>query len=112
MLDFRDFWPTFSHKAEHPITRLFCYPGVTPRGFLDVANLTIESVERIQPTGKRREIPDGACPCLYLVVQPSGAKSWAVRYRHAGKMSKLTLGRYPRIPLAEPASARKARLGR
>jgi integrase len=77
---------------------------------LDVANLTIESVERIQPTAKRREIPDGACPCLYLVVQPSGAKSWAVRYRHAGKMSKLTLGRYPRIPLAEPASARKARL--
>jgi hypothetical protein len=28
-----------------------------------------------------------------LVVQPSGAKSWAVRYRHAGKPRKLTLGR-------------------
>ena len=29
---------------------------------------------------------------MYLVVQPSGARSWALRYRFAGKTKKLTLG--------------------
>ena len=31
---------------------------------------------------------------LYLVVQPSGAKSWAVRYRSGGRTRKHTIGRY------------------
>ena len=38
---------------------------------------------------------------LYLVVTERGAKSWAVRYRHAGKPRKLTLGQYPALPLAQ-----------
>jgi integrase len=55
--------------------------------------LTVAAVERFRPTNKRREIPDGGCPGLYLVVQPSGVKSWAWRYRRAsGKGAKLTLG--------------------
>jgi integrase len=36
------------------------------------------------------EIHDGNG--LYLVIQPSGAKSWAYRYRVDGKSRKLTLG--------------------
>ncbi len=36
---------------------------------------------------------------LYLVRQPSKAMSWAVRYRHAGRPRKLTLGAYPAITL-------------
>jgi integrase len=47
----------------------------------------------------RREIPDGYLPGLYLVVQPSGAKSWAVRYRHKGASRKHTLGAYPLFDL-------------
>lgn len=39
---------------------------------------------------KRIEIHDGNG--LYLVIQPSGAKSWAYRYRVDGKSRKLTLG--------------------
>jgi integrase len=39
-------------------------------------------------------------PGLYLVVQPSGAKSYAVRYRHAGSPRKLTIGPHPAIDLA------------
>src|SRR5215210_1534976 len=54
---------------------------------------------------KRVEFHDGALTGLYLIVQPSGAKGWAVRYRAAGKPRKLTLGPYPRLPLGE---ARKA----
>jgi integrase len=43
---------------------------------------------------KRLEIPDGRTPGLYLVVQAGSAKkkSWAYRYRIAGKTCKLTLG--------------------
>ena len=36
---------------------------------------------------------------LYLIVQPSGAKSFAVRYRWVGKPRKLTLGAFPTINL-------------
>src|ERR1700682_3822211 len=39
---------------------------------------------------KRIELHDGHG--LYLVIQPSGAKSWAYRYRVDGKSRKLTLG--------------------
>lgn len=45
-------------------------------------------------------MPDGKIAGLYLVVQPSGAKSWALRYRVAGKPKKLTLGSYPAVGLA------------
>lgn len=56
-------------------------------------------VETAKPGANRREIPDALLPGLYLVVQPSGAKSWAVRYRHVGRPRKHTLGPYPRIDL-------------
>jgi integrase len=51
--------------------------------------LTAISIENLKPSASRREIPDGNG--LYLILQPSGAKSWAVRYRFAGKPRKLTL---------------------
>lgn len=72
--------------------------------------LTAKAVESAKPDlDKRREIPDGAMPGLYLVVQPAGAKGWALRYRHAGKPRKLTIGRYPAFGLKEArAEAGKA----
>lgn len=59
------------------------------------APLTAKAVEKAKADpNKRLEIPDGGSG-LYLVVQPSGAKSWAARYRNpAGKPVKLTLGSY------------------
>jgi integrase len=54
--------------------------------------LTTKSVEAAKPGEGRREVPDGLLTGLYLVVQPTGAKSWAIRYRHAGKPRKLALG--------------------
>jgi integrase len=41
---------------------------------------------------------------LYLIVQPTGRKSWAVRFRLHGKSRKHTLGSYPAIGLAEARS--------
>jgi integrase len=66
------------------------------------APLTARSVENIKPDPScRLELPDGALPGFYLVVQPSGAKSWAVRYRVDGKPKKFTLGPYPRLSLGD-----------
>jgi integrase len=48
----------------------------------------------------RTEIADGGCAGLYLIVQPSGAKSWAARFRIGGVPKKLTLGGVPAITLA------------
>jgi integrase len=50
--------------------------------------LTALAVENAKPGAQRREISDGRG--LFLVVQPSGAKSWAYRYRFAGRPAKLT----------------------
>jgi integrase len=61
--------------------------------------LTVRSVETIRPSAERREIPDGIMPGLYLIVQPSGAKSWAVRYRHQGQPRKHTIGSFPTVDL-------------
>jgi integrase len=56
--------------------------------------LTATAVEKLTARKARREISDGACPGLYLVVQPSGAKSFALRFRNQyGRHVKLTLGR-------------------
>ncbi len=54
--------------------------------------LTAVSVKNAKPGNSRREIPDPGCKGLYLVIQPAGGKSWAFRYRFAGKPKKLTLG--------------------
>ncbi len=68
--------------------------------------LKTPTVEAARPDPeKRREIPDGIVSGLYLVVQPSGAKSWALRYRFAGKPAKLTLGRWPVMGLAAARTA-------
>jgi integrase len=64
-----------------------------------MARLTIRSVEAMKPRPVRQEIPDSFLPGLYLIAQPSGAKGWAVRYRHNGATRKLTLGSYPAIDL-------------
>jgi len=61
--------------------------------------LTVTFLETVKPGAKRREIPDGVVSGLYLIVQPSGKASWAVRYRAAGRPRKLTLGGHPGIGL-------------
>ena len=63
--------------------------------------LTTKAIENARTEAGRREIADGGCRGLYLVVQPSGVKSWATRYRHAGKSRKLTLGTFPALSLAQ-----------
>ena len=75
--------------------------------------LTVQAVERMKPDPtKRQEVADAVTPGLYLIVQPSGAKSWALRYRHAGKPRKLTLGAYPGLCHANWSAVSKVPDGR
>jgi integrase len=59
----------------------------------------LEALEKAAAPASRQELSDGLLPGLYLVRQPSKAMSWAVRYRHAGKPRKVTLGSYPALGL-------------
>jgi integrase len=63
--------------------------------------LTDKSVKQFKASPARRELPDTICPGLRLVVQPSGAKSWAVRYYFQGRYRKHTLGAHPKVGLAD-----------
>ncbi len=68
--------------------------------------LTPKTIEAAKPDPERRyEIPDPALSGLYLVVQSTGVKSWALRYRFGGKPAKLTVGRWPLMGLAEARAA-------
>jgi integrase len=59
--------------------------------------LTSLAIYKLKPGPVRREVPDPGTVGLRLVIQPSGHKSWAMRFeRPNGKRTKLTLG-----PLAE-----------
>lgn len=72
--------------------------------------LTVKALESVKAGPARREIPDGGLPGLYFIVQPSGARSWAVRYRHGGKPKKLTIGPYPAFGLMDARQAGSAAL--
>jgi len=68
--------------------------------------LTPKGIDALKPQpDKRVEIPDPALSGLYVVVQASGVKSWALRYRFGGKPAKLTLGRWPLMGLADARAA-------
>ena len=55
--------------------------------------LTAAAVLRLRPGKTRREVRDGACAGLRLIIQTSGHKSWAMRFRRpSGVSAKLTLG--------------------
>lgn len=77
-----------------------------------MAKLTARAADAAKPGEKRREIADSAVPGMVLVVQPSGAKSYALRYRHAGKSRRLTLGRHPVLGLADARVAARDAVAR
>lgn len=81
--------------------------------------LTVKAVEAFKSDGKRLEVADGHTRGLYLVVQPSGAKGWAFRYRFDNRPRKLTIGpvlddrKVPvegLIPLGAPHTLSEARI--
>jgi integrase len=57
------------------------------------------SIRAAKPAAKPIKLSDERG--LFLLVQPSGGKLWRLKYRIAGKEKKLSLGRYPDVPLKE-----------
>ncbi len=55
--------------------------------------LTAAAVAKYRPADTPREIPDAGAPSLRLVIHPSGAKAWIMRFRRPdGRAAKVTLG--------------------
>ena len=55
--------------------------------------LTDAAVRKLKPGTARRMIRDAGARSLYLVVEPSGRKSWLMRFRRlGGKPGKMILG--------------------
>jgi integrase len=55
--------------------------------------LTAAAVRRFAPAATRRRIPDPGMQSLFLIVEPSGRKSWQMRFRTtASRIGKMTLG--------------------
>jgi integrase len=57
------------------------------------------TIATLPSTDKRLEHPDDRITGLYLVQQPSGGLSWALRYRYGGQPRKLTIGPFPAVDL-------------
>jgi integrase len=73
--------------------------------------LTDLKIKNLSTPSKRKEVPDGKIGGLYLVLQPSGARSWALRYRVDGLPRKLTLGSSPNLGLGEARRKAQEALG-
>jgi len=88
--------------ASQPHFPWFGYPGYPESDLvMNTKVITPLAVKAAKPKRQRYEIPDGGALGLYLVVQPSGAKSWAHRYPFNGTRRKDTLGSASDISLAE-----------
>lgn len=62
-------------------------------------SLTDTKVRNAKPKSKQYKIADG--DGLFLLVMPSGAKYWRLRYFIAGKEKLLALGVYPEVTLLD-----------
>lgn len=88
--------------------------------------LTDTAVRAAKPGPKPIKLADGKG--MFLLIQPSGAKLWRLKYRIGGRENKLSLGTYPEVTLreararcdaarakiangADPAEARKREAG-
>lgn len=67
-------------------------------------NLSDVACRNAKPSDRPQKLTDGKG--LYLFVTPSGSKLWRVDYSHAGKRKTASLGKYPRVGLAEARAQR------
>lgn len=62
---------------------------------------TDRSIKALKPRGIRYEKFDARARGFGVRVSPNGTKSWIFRYRHNKKPTRITLGTYPEMSLAE-----------
>lgn len=63
--------------------------------------LTQEGARKLNSLrGRAREVPDAGAAGLRLAIQPSGKRSWIMRFRRpSGRQGKLTLGNFTTVEL-------------
>ena len=66
--------------------------------------LTNTAVKAARPQAKPYKLYDEKG--LFLLVEPSGAQLWRLKYRFQGKEKKLSIGRYPELGLKEARDKR------
>lgn len=69
------------------------------------SRLTSTKIEAAKPKAARYELNDPAVPGLQLRVEPSGRKSWLLRYYWQGRRVRLALGRWPQWTQAKAHEA-------
>ncbi len=83
-------------------------PGVTQ----SMPVLTDRFVAQHKPAAARQEIGDSLLPGHFFIIQPSGHRSFALRYRFDGKSRKLTIGTYPVVGLKAARDKARDALGK
>lgn len=68
--------------------------------------LSVLSIKNARPKEKAYKLSDAHS--LFLLVMPTGAKYWRLRYRFSGKQKTLALGVWPEVGLAEAREKRDA----
>lgn len=68
------------------------------------------SIKNLATRTTRFEVADSVVQGLRLVIQPSGARSWILRFRQGGKQHKLTLGTFEKLKLADARAAAREML--
>ncbi len=67
------------------------------------------SIKKIAPTDKPQIIEDQTLPGFALRVQPTGRKSWVLRYKPpAGQLTTYTMGLFPVMTYAMAMERAKA----
>ncbi len=68
-----------------------------------------KKIQSLKPGTKRIQLFDDGQHGLALRITPDGVKSFSVVYKFAGRMRRLTLGKYPAVSIADARKrARKA----
>jgi hypothetical protein len=73
------------------------------------------TIDKLQPRASRYAIRDTQVPGLELRIEPSGRKSWALRYRGQDehgrpKHRRLSLGRWPGMDIVKARAAANVEL--
>ena len=66
---------------------------------------TTRSIESLKGKDKRYEVIETGRHGFAVRVSPKGTKSWIYCYRFEGRFRKMTLGRYPKMSLADAHEA-------
>ncbi|HHV2198696.1 TPA: tyrosine-type recombinase/integrase [Escherichia coli] len=69
-------------------------------------SLNDSKIRNLKPSSKPIKLSDSHG--LYLLVNPGGSRIWYLKYRFGGKESRVSLGAYPLISLAEARQQRDA----